>query len=68
MEHRMEDLEIRLALLERGLEQLNSVMQELSMQVTRIAREVVELREELRGGGGALTVSSDPMDEVPPHY
>jgi uncharacterized coiled-coil protein SlyX len=65
MNERMTKLEIRVAFLEKTLEDLDGVVRELNGQMDALKREVKSVREE--------TVPSDiapPSSEVevPPHY
>lgn len=63
MNERMTKLEIRVAFLEKTLEDLDGVVRDLSTQLDGLRREVKSLREE--------RVPSElppPEAEVPPHY
>jgi uncharacterized coiled-coil protein SlyX len=63
MNERMTKLEIRMAFLEKTLEDLDGVVRDQSAQLDALRREVKSLREE--------RVPSElppPEAEVPPHY
>ena len=66
VEARLEDLEVRMAFLEKGIADLDQVIQGLAAQLDHTRNAVRQLREQVQTD--SLTVRGDPMDEVPPHY
>ncbi len=66
LERRIEDLEVRMAFLEKGIEDLDAVVQRLAGQLDHTRHTLKQLREQLQAD--TLTIRGDPMDEVPPHY
>ena len=65
-EQRLDDLEVRMAFLEKGIDDLDQVIQQLAIQLEATRTTVGQLREQMHSD--TLTVRGDPMDEVPPHY
>jgi len=63
---RIEDLEVRMAFLEKGITELDQVIQELATQLDQTRNTVRQLREQVQSD--TLTIRGDPLDEVPPHY
>ena len=63
---RVKDLEVRMAFLEKGIGDLDQVIQELAAQLDQTRNTVRQLREQIQSD--TLTIRGDPMDEVPPHY
>lgn len=63
---RIEDLEVRMAFLEKSITDLDQVIQELAVQLDHTRNTVRQLREQVQSD--TLTIRGDPMDEVPPHY
>ena len=63
---RVKDLEVRMAFLEKGIGDLDQVIQELAAQLDHTRNTVRQLREQIQSD--TLTIRGDPMDEVPPHY
>ena len=63
---RIEDLEIRMAFLEKGLADLDQVVQQVATELDFTRQTVKQLREQVQSD--SLTVRGDPMEEVPPHY
>ncbi|MFT5679441.1 MAG: putative coiled-coil protein SlyX [Myxococcota bacterium] len=66
LEKRLEDLEVRMAFLEKGLGDLDQVIQQLAGELDHMRHTTAQLREQLQSD--SLTIRGDPMDEVPPHY
>ena len=63
---RIEDLEVRMAFLEKSINDLDQVIQELAVQLDQTRNTVRQLREQVQSD--PLTIRGDPLDEVPPHY
>lgn len=63
---RIEDLEVRIAFIEKSITDLDEVVRGLADNLDRLRRELVTLRETVHDG--TLTVVGDPRDERPPHY
>lgn len=60
MDDRIQDLEVKLAYLEKHLADLDDVVRALAEQVQRQADEIASLRDR--------TERAAPEDEKPPHY
>ncbi len=67
MDRRLEELEVRMAYLEKGLIDLDQVVQHLGTGIDDLKSEVVGLRASLVEAVGGLE-KSDPTAEKPPHY
>ena len=67
MERRLEDLEVRMAFLEKGLSDLDAVMQELGQALDGLKSEVMGMRASLVEAVGGIG-PMDPVAEKPPHY
>lgn len=65
-EHRLNDLEIKLALAEDMLDQLNQTVFRQQQLIERLGREVAELRQQVPDG--AQSAFRSLRDEIPPHY
>ena len=63
---RIEDLEVRIAFIEKNILDLDEVVRTMADQLERMQTELVQLREAARDG--SLVVRGDPRDERPPHY
>ena len=63
---RLEDLEIRMAFLEKGLSELDEVVRQIGDQMEFTQQAIRQMREQIQAD--ALTIRGDAMDEVPPHY
>ena len=63
---RIEDIEVRMAFLEKSINDLDQVIQELAVQLDQTRNTVRQLREQVQSD--TLTIRGDPLDEVPPHY
>lgn len=63
-DHRITELEIRLAHSERTVEQLHEVTLLLKGDLDRLARKFEELQERLDAGGPEV----GPADDRPPHW
>jgi len=66
MDRRMEDMEVRVAFLEKGLADLDEVIGEVANKMDLIHQELQQLKDHVRTD--EVTVRGDPIDEVPPHY
>jgi len=67
MDRRLEELEVRMAYLEKGLIDLDQVVQSLGTGIDDLKNEVVGLRSSLVEAVGGLG-KTDPAAEKPPHY
>ncbi len=67
VEHRLTELEVKLAFTEDLVDRLNETVFRQQEQIDLLLRELVALRQQLRdaGEGGALR---SLRDELPPHY
>jgi SlyX protein len=65
-DERLTNAEVKLAFLERTVEDLDSVVLELNREVQMLRREVEQLRGQLAQAGAVA--AAKPEDEVPPHY
>jgi SlyX protein len=66
-DERLTNLEARFAWLERHVVEQDRAMAEMGEELRRLRRELVALRERLRGMDGAAGAA--PADEPPPpHY
>ncbi len=65
-EKRLENLEVKISYLEDLVDGLNLSIYRQQEQIDRLAREVVQLRQQtpMADSGGAF----NPRDELPPHY
>ena len=63
---RLEALEIKASFMEDLLDQLNLTIYRQQELIDRLAREVIQLRQQVpeAGQGGPR----NPRDELPPHY
>ncbi|TVQ92684.1 MAG: SlyX family protein [Deltaproteobacteria bacterium] len=61
MQRRVEDLEVKVAYLEKLIEDLDEVVRSQADAIDRLARELKELREE-------VVDVEDEGHQVPPHY
>ncbi|MFT4243131.1 MAG: SlyX family protein [Acidovorax sp.] len=63
---RLESLEIKASFMEDLLDQLNLTIYRQQELIDRLAREVIQLRQQVpEAGQGA---ARNPRDELPPHY
>ena len=63
------ELEIKIAFLEKHIEEQDRAMFEMSRQMDRLERQVIRLTELVKGGGDASPSGpASPADERPPHY
>jgi uncharacterized coiled-coil protein SlyX len=67
MDRRLEELEVRMAFLEKGLTDLDHVVHELGTGLDDLKSEVVGLRTTLTEAVGG-TSKADPVEDKPPHY
>lgn len=67
MDQRNEDLEVRIAYLEKNISDLDGVVQELGQGLTEMARQIQELRESFSDALGEV-VRAEAKEDVPPHY
>ena len=63
---RLEDIEVRIAFIEKNILDLDEVVRTLSEHLDQMRRDLSLLREHVTDG--TLTVQGDPRDERPPHY
>ena len=63
---RIEDLEVRIAFIEKNILDLDEVVRTMANQLEQMRAELTRLREAAQDG--TLTVRGDPHDERPPHY
>ena len=67
VERRLTELEVKLAFAEDLVERLNETVFRQQEQIDLLLREIVALRQQMRGafdGGGLRSL----RDELPPHY
>ncbi len=67
-QHRVEELEIKVAYLERGLAELDDVVRELADDNARLVREVKQLVERVAASSGGVGEVDPERYQVPPHY
>ncbi len=67
-ESRIEDLEVKLAYLERTVTELDEVLREVADDNRRLKREMTELRERVLRAMGDGTDMDPEIHQVPPHY
>jgi uncharacterized coiled-coil protein SlyX len=67
MDQRIEDLEVRIAYLEKNIADLDGVVRELGQGMTGLSQQLQELRESFSDALGEASRST-LGDEVPPHY
>jgi SlyX protein len=65
-ERRLTELEIKLALAEDMLDQMNQTLFRQQQLIERLGREVADLRDQVPDGGQGAFRSL--RDEIPPHY
>ena len=66
MESRVEDLEIRIAYLESGVEDLNQGVIKQQAQIDLLIEEIKRLKHQLEHGGEFVRSQSE--ETPPPHY
>ena len=59
------DLDVKLAYQERLIRDLDALVREFGARLDKTERELVQLKESMRGGG---EVPMGPANEPPPHY
>jgi len=62
------DLEVKMAFLERTVEELNGVLLEQGRILDSMQRQLIELESRMKQGLGDLGQDVGPHDEKPPHY
>ena len=67
-ERRVEELEIKVAYLERNLTELDDVVRELADENARLVREVKQLAERVAAAAGQGGDVDPERYQVPPHY
>jgi uncharacterized coiled-coil protein SlyX len=67
MDQRIEDLEVRIAYLEKNITDLDGVIQELGQGLGSMARQIEELRESFSDALGEVS-RAEGKEDVPPHY
>lgn len=65
-EHRLDELEIRLAFAADALEQMNAVLVRQQNLIELLTREVMALKADAEGL--SLSPPRKPEEEIPPHY
>ena len=66
VDQRLIDLEIKASFSEDMLDQLNQIIIRQQLQIDRLARELMQLRQQIPdAGANALTRATD---DLPPHY
>jgi uncharacterized coiled-coil protein SlyX len=63
---RIEDLEVRIAFIEKNILDLDEVVRTMADQLEQMQANLASLREAAQDG--TLIVRGDPRDERPPHY
>ena len=66
LSRRITELEVKAAFTEDLLDTLNDTVAKQQQQIEALLREVLELRRQAPGEGGAGFTSL--RDEIPPHY
>lgn len=66
MEHRIAELEIRLALQDDLLDELNTIVARQQLQLDRMQQDMRWLQQQLRSMEAANP--GLPSQEIPPHY
>ena len=67
MDQRNEDLEVRIAYLEKNIADLDGVVQDLGLGLAALGQQIQELRESFTEALSEVE-RANPGDEVPPHY
>ena len=62
------DIEMKMAFLERTIEELHVVVLEQGRIMDQMQRQLVELESRVKQGIGDLGQDVGPHDEKPPHY
>lgn len=65
---RVEELEIKVAYLERNLAELDDVVREMGTENARLLREVKQLAERVAAAAGQGGDVDPERYQVPPHY
>jgi uncharacterized coiled-coil protein SlyX len=65
---RVDDIEARMAFLERTVQELDDVVREAFDEIARLKGEVNKLSDRLEQGPELGVHVGSPQDEVPPHY
>jgi SlyX protein len=68
VEQRITDLEIKLSFTEDTVEKLNEVVTRQQVQIDRLIRELVELRDRATAAAAEPGGIRSLRDELPPHY
>ena len=63
---RLGEAEIRLSLLDDQLDALNRTVFRQQQQIDLLTKALVYLQRQMRSGGSVA--STDPRDDIPPHY
>jgi SlyX protein len=66
-DHRLMDLEVKVAFMDDLVEQLNDIVARQQRQIDRLVREVVQLQNQLQDSASGST-ARNLRDELPPHY
>ena len=67
MDQRIEDLEVRIAFIEKNIEELDGVVQELGRGLGSLTEQLQELRQSLTEAVGEAA-RANLKDDVPPHH
>jgi uncharacterized coiled-coil protein SlyX len=67
-DRRVDDLEVRMAFLERTVQELDDVAREAHDEIAVLRDAIRKLTERLDQGADAAVHVGSPEDEVPPHY
>ena len=67
-EERVKNLEVRMAFLERTLEDLDGAVRDLGSQVMVVQRELTRLRASVTSAKDGTEPPRKLEDDVPPHY
>ncbi len=63
---RLDELELRLALVDDLLETLNRTVYRQQQQIDQLAQALAALRQQMRSAASAP--AGDARDDIPPHY
>lgn len=67
-EQRIEELEFRLAHLERGLQQVSDEVARQQQEIERLTERNVRLQERFEAMQLEVTEDNATREEIPPHY
>lgn len=65
---RITDLEVRMAFLERALQELDDVVREVADELVSTRRALKDLRDQVNSADEGTTEPTSLLEERPPHY